>query len=128
MSAAQRDRDIIAAHQARLRQLYITRAKMGLDTPPHVRDEIEEIEDLIDGQAQAQAQPLPFDLLTFYRSVQAELMRLDANDGRVLRELADLRKHIDKRFDRLLIEIRRSSEQAAPAAKQTPKPRRINGE
>lgn len=102
MSAIERDRtpELIAAYEARLAQLYIKRAKLGHSAPPEVHTEIAEIERAIEGY-QAERTPQPPDLLTIYRLMQAELMRLDLSDGRILRELADLRKHIDQRLDRL---------------------------
>lgn len=111
--------DLIAAHEAHLRQLYLTRAQMGVATPPHVHTEITRIERELD---RLQPGPQPLDVMTAYRLMVAETMRLDAAIGRVQRELRDLREHIDQRFDRLLAALINRPQPTKPPARRT-----ING-
>jgi hypothetical protein len=111
--------DLIAAHEATLRQLYLTRAQMGLHTPPHVHTEIARVERELD---RLQPGPQPLDVMTAYRLMVAETMRLDAAIGQIRRDLRDLREHIDQRFDSLLAALI-----SRPAPAKAPARRAING-
>lgn len=106
--------DLIAALEQHLRELFLTRAKLGTYTPPHINTEIERIQgELTRLQSSAQS----FDGMTMGRVLMAECMRLDTAIRDVRREVRDLREHIDQRFDSLL---------TALAARVSPEPKPIN--
>ncbi len=111
--------DLIAAHEANLRQLYLTRAQLGLHAPPHIHTEIARIERELD---RLQPGPQPLDQMTTYRLMVAETMRLDAAIGQARRELTQLREHIDQRFDSLLAALLNRSPAVKPPTRRT-----ING-
>lgn len=111
--------ELIAAHEGHLRQLYLTRAQMGLQTPAHIHTEIDRIQREID---RLQPGPQPLDAMTMYRLMAAETMRLDAQIGQVRRDLVQLREHIDQRFDSLLAALINRPQPTKPPARRT-----ING-
>jgi len=83
MTAKQIDTaDLIAAHEAHLRQLYLSRAQLGIATPPHIHTEIARIETELD---RLRPSPAPLDIMTVYRLLAADIMRLDAQIGSLRR-------------------------------------------
>lgn len=108
--------DLITAHEAHLRQLYLSRAQLGIQTPPHIHTEIARIERELD---RLQPGPQPLDVMTAYRLLVAESMRLDAAIGRVQRELRDLREHMDRRLDSLFTVLTNRPIPTKPAARRT---------
>lgn len=78
--------DEVAAYEAHLRQLYISRAQLGAAAPPHIHTEIARIERKLDG---LQPKPAALDVMTVYRLLAADIMRLDAQIGRLQRLVED---------------------------------------
>ena len=74
--------DLIAAHEGHLTQLYLSRATLGAQTPPHVHTEIARIERELD---RLQPKPQPLDNMLLYRLFMSEIMRLDAAIGSLRR-------------------------------------------
>lgn len=108
--------DLIAAHETHLRELFLTRAKLGVLTPPHVNTEIDRIQDEL---TRLQAQTQGLDGVTMGRALMAECMRLDTAIRDVRREVRDLRQHMDARLDAILV--------AVLNVRRAPKRRTANG-
>lgn len=116
----QNNDDLIAAHEAHLTQLYLTRAQLGIQAPPHIHTEIARIERELD---RLQPKPQPMDAMMLYRLFLAETMRLDAAIGMARRDIKELREHIDRRLDNLFAALVRP----APQPQESQRTRRPNG-
>jgi hypothetical protein len=135
MAAAQPEHnplaDLIAAHEERLGLLRIQAARKGDDAPAEITAEIARITNELDHLKQAATASLSAELVEDlgpvgrYQNLIGNIMRLDADIGRVRRavELLDirmderfdaLRTHIDQRLDTILLALPRSVEPLRP--------------
>jgi hypothetical protein len=137
--------ELIAAHEERVGLLRIQAARMGADTPPHITIEIEKIIDELAHLKQASSYPVSPALMEELGPAgrsqlwMSHIMRLDADIGRVARDLRELRgidlrelrEHVDKRiddfqaqinqrFDNLVLAIAASQPAAKPARSVRP--------
>lgn len=111
MIAVQSEHDqlahLIAAHEERLGILRIQAARKGDDTPPEITAEIARITDELAHLKQASSYPISPALMEELGPAgrsqlwMSHIMRLDADIGRVARDLRELSAHIDDRFDEL---------------------------
>jgi hypothetical protein len=103
--------DLIAAHEQRLGILRIQAARKGDDTPPEITAEIARITDELAHLKQATSYPISPTLMEELGPAgrsqlwMSHIMRLDADIGRLARDLRDLSAHIDDRFDALRVHI-----------------------
>lgn len=106
--------DLRAAHRSRLRVLERQAASMGNDTPPHIVTEIDqiraklvELSDTVQQVAQAPIDPELADALGpvgRYQLLYSHIMRLDADIGRVRRDM----ERLDTKLDDLIGEVLRA--------------------
>jgi hypothetical protein len=111
--------ELIAAHEERVGILRIQAARMGTDTPPHITIEIEKIIDELAHLKQASTYPVSPALMEELGPAgrsqlwMSHIMRLDADIGRVARDLRELRghdlrelrEHLDERIDELQAQL-----------------------
>lgn len=118
MPAIKHDRqnldDLIQAHTERLRVLEVQAARFGDDAPPHIVTEIERIEAELAQLRQAAAMSISAELVEElgpagrYQLWMSHIMRLDADMGRLRRQLERIEDKIDalhEKFDRALLAL-----------------------
>jgi hypothetical protein len=111
--------ELIAAHEERVGFLRIQAARQGDDAPPHVMGEIERITAELTQLKQASSYPVSASLMEELGPAgrsqlwMSHIMRLDADIGRVARDLRELRghdlrelrEHLDKRIDEVQAQL-----------------------